>query len=131
DNFRGWHQLGISMIAKKKVGTHPPLKARDRKKAARIIELVMGDYPSKTINIVIELASPDFKQYLNRTEVATPPEAVTEVLEFGNFSLILTVLGHDSNLLVRADKDNIYVSHFNSRFSANKDGVNYSWEALG
>jgi len=63
--------------------------------------------------------------------VATYPEATTEVLEFGNFSLILTVLGHDSNLLVRADKDNIYVSHFNSRFSANKEGVNYSWEVLG
>ena len=131
DNFRGWYQLGVAMIAKEKVETNPPLKASDRKKAARIIELVMGDYPSKTINIVTELISPDFKQFLNRTEVAAPPEAATEVLEFGNFSLILTVLGHDSNLLVRADKDSFYVSHFNSRFSANQKGVNYSWEALG
>jgi len=128
-NFRGWYQLGVAMISKEKVETNPPLKASDRRKAARIIELVMGDYPSRTINIVTELISPDFKQYLNRTELAAPPKAITEVLEFGNFSLILTVLGHDSNLLVRTDKDNFYVSHFNSRFSMNQKGVNYSWEA--
>lgn len=131
DNFSGWHQLGVTMIAKEKLETHPPLKASDWKKASRIIPLVMDHYPSQTINMVIELISPDFKQFLNRAELAAPPEATTEVLEFGNFSLILTVLGHDSNLLVRADKDNFYVSHFNSRFSANAEGVNYSWEALG
>ena len=129
DNFRGWYQLGIVMIVKEKVKTNPPLKANDRKKADRIIEFVMGDYPSKTINIVTEMIAPDYIQFLNRTEVATPPEATTEVLEFGNLSLILTVLGHDSNLLIRADKDSFYVSHFNSRFSANQKGVNYSWEA--
>jgi hypothetical protein len=131
DNFRGWYQLGVTMIAKERVEKHPSLKASDRKKAARIIELVMDDYPSETINIVIEMISPDFKQFLNQPELATPTEATTEVLEFGNFSIILTVLGHDSNLLVRADKDNFYVSHFNSRFSANQEGVNYSWEAYG
>jgi hypothetical protein len=131
DNFKGWYQLGIAMIAKEKIETNPPLKASDQKKAARIIEIVIGNYPSDTINIVTELISSDFKQFLNRTEVATPPKATTEVLEFSNFSLILTVLGHDSNILVRADKDNFYVSHFNSRFSANQKGVNYSWEAYG
>jgi hypothetical protein len=131
ENFRGWYQFGVAMIAKEKVETNPPLKARDRKKAAQIIGLVMDDYPSETINIVTELISPDFKQYLDRAEVAPPPEAATEVLEFGDFSLVLTVLGHDTNLLVRPDKDGFTVSHFNSRFSTNQEGVTYSYEAWG
>ncbi len=127
-NFRGWHQFGVSMIAKDSLLNKPPLKGRDRKKTVRTIQISMSHFPSKTINMVTEMVSPDFEQYLQSPQVALPPNAVTEVLRFEGFSVVLTMLGHDDNLLVRPTETGFAVSHYNSRFSANQNGVTYSYE---
>jgi len=128
DNFRGWHQFGVAMIAKDNVQNKPCLKGRDRKKAGQIIEISMENFPSKTINMVTEILSPEFEQYLPLPHLAPPPKSVTELLRFTGFSVVLTVIGHDEYLLVRPTESGFAVSHRNSRFSANQKRTTYTYE---
>jgi len=115
-------------VVKDSVENKPCLRGRDRKKANQIIEIAMDNFLSKTINMVTEIASPDFEQYLQLPQVAPPPRAITELLRFARFSIVLTMLGHDESLLVRPTESGFAVSHHNSRFSANQKGVTYSYE---
>ena len=52
-------------------------------------------------------------------------------LPLGHIEAVLTILGQDSDLLVRTLADGFNVSHFNDRFTANAKGVTYTVEAYG
>lgn len=130
DDFRGWYQLGITMIKKETIARNPPLRPRHRKRGGQIVEIPVNAFPSNAINVVTEIVSPDFLQYLEDAEVAPPTGAYTELLDFESFMVVLTVLGHDSNLLIRPRPKGVAISHFNSRFSANAKGFKYSLEGL-
>jgi hypothetical protein len=129
-DFHGWYQLGIAMISKERVSNNPIVKNKDKRKA-EIFEVDLDYFPENTYNVIAELISEDFYPYLNNDEVSKPVDAVEIRIPFGRLSGILTFLGHDHNLIVRADEKNLRVSHFNSRFSANQKGVDYTFEAYG
>jgi hypothetical protein len=47
---------------------------------------------------------------------------------FDRLIIVATVLGHESNLLVRPIAAGVSVTHFNNRFTANAAGVTYNAE---
>lgn len=125
DGFRGWYQLGFSMIAKSRVISNPPVKSRDKKSNIQLQEVDLDLFPSDTLNLFVDLVSIDQARYL-----ASPPEnAVVMELQFGDLQVLLTVLGHDDNLLVRPTQSGVTVTHFNERYSANQPGRTYTVEA--
>ncbi|MBI2595024.1 MAG: hypothetical protein HYW38_02085 [Candidatus Colwellbacteria bacterium] len=126
-NFAGWYQLGTGMIKKDRLSNNPPVKKSDF--SASFIELSLDDYPSDTINIVLELIEPRLISLLKKLNLASPKDAEVQILKFQEPWVILTVLGHEHNLLLKPIADGFRASHFNSRYTTNAPGVQYSYEA--
>ena len=131
DNFKGWYQLGTSMIAKSELLKNPCLKERDRKKALTLQEVDLKAYPSEIINIVVEFLEPSKRELLTSEDVAPPPDATMLVIDSIQPWIVLTILGHEHNLLIKPSEDGFTVSHFNTRYSTNLPGVQYKYEAYG
>lgn len=130
-DFRGWHQFGIVMIQKDRLAANPPVKGRDRKEGNVFAEVSIQPFPAETLNMVVELLHGERREWLSRPAVQPPEGATLKVLELGELLVVLTLLGDDSNLLVRPIPNGFSVSHKNSRYSANAPGVRYTWEAYG
>lgn len=128
-NFEGWYQLGATMVQKSALSKNPNLKSRDRKSQTILKELDLGQFPSNTINLVVELLHPTFQDVLNSESIRPPSDAVLVVVDDITPWIILTILGHDHNLLIKPKKKAFEVSHFNSRYSLNKLGQKYYFEA--
>ena len=126
--FRGWYQLGIAAVTKDELRQNPPVKGRDRSPANILFHVALDDYPSATMNFVIELITPEDAGLLHVASVAPPKDATVYVLKLGSPWVVVTVLGHQHNLLIRPNKDGFTVSHFNSRYSANRAGIEYRYE---
>ena len=131
DDFRGMYQLGLSMVRKSELGKNPCLKERHRKKALAIQEVDLKAYPSDILNIVVELLEPDKREFITSEDIAPPPDATMFVIDSMQPWIVLTVLGHKHNLLIDPKKGVITVHHFNARYSANRPGVTYKFEAYG
>lgn len=129
DQFRGWAQLGFAMVSKEQLARNPPLKARDRKPGNILVTVSIAGLPAGAINLVIELLHRDQRQLLEIREVQPPEYAILKCVELGDLLVVITVLGHDSNLLVRPTANGFQVCHYNDRYSANRPGMTYKFEA--
>lgn len=131
DSFRGLHQLGISMVRKSELRKNPCLKPRTRRKALTLQEIDLEDYPSEILNIVVELLEPGRQEFIASKDIAPPPDATMTIIDAIEPWLVLTILGHEHNLLIEPKGSTIIVHHFNARYSANHPGVEYKFEAYG
>ena len=131
DKFEGWYQLGITMVSKDQLLANSCVKGRDRKQGNILCEISLESIPSDILNLVVELIEPKHHEWLNNTHIAQPPNAKVKVLEFENLWVVVTIIGNEDELLIRPLEDGFQVSHFNSRFSANRKDVEYSYEAYG
>jgi hypothetical protein len=129
--FKGWYQLGTAMLNREALDTNPGVEQRDLKKNIFIHELDLDMFPSRIINVVVELIEPEEEALLNVSSVAPPPEAKTVIIKDITPWIILTFLGHENNLLIKPEIGSFTVSHFNSRFSTNRKGVKYGFEVYG
>lgn len=129
DDFKGWRQMGTSMILKSELPKSPCLKKHDLKKALTLHETDLESYPSEVINIVVEFLEPDKRELMASEDVAPPPDATILVIESVQPWIILTILGHNHNLLIGPKEDGFIVHHFNTRYSTNLPGVQYGFEA--
>lgn len=129
-SFSGWYQLGICGLAKNQIAEKPRLTSRDRRKE-KITYIAVDEFPANAINLVVELISESYLKFLEEPNVQPPNHALTLTLPFGHVRILLTLLGHANNRLIEFSEKGIVVNHFNSRFSANQDGLNYKYEAYG
>jgi hypothetical protein len=127
-DFSGWYQLGMAAISKDLLDTNPALRPRDIRKD-RLYEIDVDAFPANCLNLVVELISEDFWPHLRHPDIQAPQNALEIILPFGRMSVVITVLGHDENLVLTADETVFHVKHFNSRFSSSQEGVQYSVEA--
>jgi len=131
NNFKGWHQVGTSMILKSELLKSPVLAKRDRKKALTLKEIDLEVYPSEVINIVLEFLEPGKLELLESADVAPSLDATVIVIDTVQPWIVLTVLGHKHNLLIEPMEDGFTVHHFNTRYSTNLPGVQYQYEVYG
>ena len=128
-NFHGWFQLGISMIRKSSLGRQPCLKGKDQRGGNKTYLIDLEKFPSGTLNIVAELIEPAEEPLLKLQTLQPPPDAETRVFKHFKPWVVLTILGHDHNLLIRPAENGVSVEHYNSRFSASLLGQQYQYEA--
>ena len=89
----------------------------------------MTSFSASTINIVTELVHRDHRSLLNGLGLEPPTRAIQSSLPLGHLEAVLTVIGHESDLLVLPISDGFMVRHFNDRFTANAKDVEYTFEA--
>lgn len=129
--FSGWHQLGIVMLQTRRLPQSPPLKSRDTREGNVVGEVSVSRFPASTLNIVVELVHRDQRKLLEGLDLNPPGTAIQCTLALGDLEALLTVLGHESDLLMRPLADGFAVSHFNDRFTANARGITYTFEVYG
>jgi hypothetical protein len=117
------------MISKEQLASNPPLKAKDRQPSNIVDTISIDSLPAESINLVVELLHCDLRQLLSKPEIQPPEHAVLRCLELDDLLVVVTVLGHDSNLLLRPTTNGFQVNHYNDRYSANRPGVTYNFEA--
>jgi hypothetical protein len=130
-HFRGWHQLGFVMLVKSMVARNPVVKSRDVRSPNQVIAVPIEDLPSDTLNIVLELVHPDSRRLEESADFRVPDGAIQRRVQIGVLEIFITLLGHESNLLIRPTQDGFVVAHRNERFSTNRKGVTYVAEAYG
>jgi len=131
NDFDSWYQFGTTMFIKELVDGYPCLKDRNINNAIKIVPINLNDYPSNTINMVVEMLNPEMKELLKLDHLAPPQDAKSIIIDGINPSIVITILGHDHNLLIKPKTGSFIVSHFNSRFSTNRKDVVYNYEAVG
>lgn len=131
NDFRGWHQFGIAMVTKTRIAQNPALKGRDQRPGNLVAEVPVAELPADTLNVVVELVHRESLLLVARSGLTAPPGALGYSFSLGELVVVLTVLGRPEELLVQPLPDGFSVRHFNSRFSANAEGVVYTWEAYG
>ena len=129
DQFHGWRQLGLGMVSKEQVAKNPSVKAKDRPPKSILDTIALNMMPGETINLVVELLHRDKRNLLALQELQPPEHAIVKCLELGDLLVVVTVLGHDNNLLVRPTANGVQVSHYNDRYSASRPGATYNFEA--
>lgn len=130
DQFKGGYQLGTSMIEKKLLNENPCLKKRERNRAYLVEEVDMDEFPSDILNILVEFIDPSVLDTISE-KFKTPKYAKTLIISSLEPYIVLTILGHDQNLLIRPQKDGFIVHHYNDRYSLNRKDVQYRYEAYG
>ncbi|MEZ9440847.1 hypothetical protein [Vibrio atlanticus] len=126
--FIGFFNLGTACISKNIVPKLPKVKKKYFNKY-ETYEIDLESFPSDQLNIVSELIEPEYEIPLPASEKCYPPEAVVEVFKYNKLWLILTILGHEHNLLIVPNGKTTTVNHYNERFTANNKGQSYSSEA--
>lgn len=129
DQFRGWTRLGFAMINKDQLARNAPIKPKDRKAGSILATVPIAQLPSETINLLVELLHPDRRHWLETPGVQPPPYAILRCLDMDELLVVITVLGHESNLLVLPTEEGVQVRHYNNRYSANQPGATYTFEA--
>ncbi len=117
------------MVNKEQLASNPPLKAKDRRAPNIVDTISINDLPAEYINLVVELLHCNLRQLLSKPEIQPPEHAVLRCLEFDELFVVVTVLGHHSNLLIRPIDNGVQVNHYNDRYSVNRPGATYSFEA--
>lgn len=130
DVFKGWFQLGTSMIKKKLLEGNPCLKERERRKALTVQEVDLEVFPSEIINMVVEFIEPTYLESISK-KLKPPKDAKTLIISSIKPHIVLTILGHAHNLLIKPNEEGFVVSHYNNRYSTNIKGIQYRYEAYG
>lgn len=130
DDFKGWYQLGTNMIQKSLLKGNPCVKKRERRKALTVQEVELETFPSEIINIVVEFIEPSYLESVSK-DFKPPKDAKTLVIDSIEPYIVLTILGHHHNLLIRTKEDGFAVAHYNNRYSINIKGVQYRFEVYG
>ena len=125
--FSGLFNLGTASISKNIIPKLPKAKKKYFNKYITY-ELDVESYPSNQINIVSELIEPDYLIPLPEQEQCYPPDSVSKIFKETKPWLILTILCHEHNLLIKANASTTTFNHYNERFTANKKGQSYSSE---
>ena len=131
NEFSTWYQFGTTMFLKESITGYPCLKDRNIRKALKIIEVNLDNFPSKVLNIVVEIINPNNIDLLKLENLSPPTDAKTYVIDEVQPSIVITILGHDHNLLIKPQIGSFIVSHYNSRFSTNRKGVVFTYEVIG
>ena len=131
DKFEGCYQLGTSMITKESIGGKPVVRDRDFRRGTVIYEVNLDLFPSITVNLVVEFIEPNKENLLQLPNIAPPLNAKVYLIKEIEPWIVLTILGHDENLLIKPNADGFFVRHINTRYSTNQSGVNYTYEAYG
>ena len=126
NNFKGLFNLGTVCISKRIITKLPKVKKKYFKKCL-VYEIKTNEYPSNDLNIVCELVEPAFS--LDGSENSYPPDATVKIFKEVTPWVILTILGHQHNLLAIPKSYKTEVKHFNERFTLNKKGNSYSSES--
>lgn len=129
DEFRGWTRLGFAMINKDQLARNAPVKPKDRKAGSILATVPIAQMPSETINLFMELLHRDRRHWLKTPGIQPPECTVLLCLELDDLLVVITVFGHESNLLVRPTEEGFQVRHYNDRYSANQPGATYNFEA--
>ena len=80
--------------------------------------------------MLLELVHPD-SQLEQAVDFHVPDGAIQRRLSINGLEIIITLLGHESNLLIRPTQNGFVVAHLNERLSTNRKGVKYVAEAYG
>jgi hypothetical protein len=131
EEFKGWYQLGTAMILRQNLASQPTIRSRDLRGETAIIEIDVEEFPGSVLNLVVELFEPGYEPSRESPETAPPLDAHVIFVKELDPWIIITVLGHDHNILIRPLADGFRVSHINSRYTANSKGVDYTYEAYG
>lgn len=126
-NFTGMHQLGMIMLTKDTIPLYPPIKESDFKKA-NIFEIDIDRFPSDSLNILIEMIEQN-KSLVSNQDTKPPENAVVSIIKDFSPWIIISILGHDNNLLVKSEENGFVVNHINKRYSANVEGAEYLYES--
>ncbi len=130
EQFQGWYQLGLGMVLKSSLHNSPELKSKDRKH--QVYQVDIDQFPSDALNLVAELLDPQKSSLLDEEEMHPPADAQVIKIVSSNPWIIVTILGHDHNLLVApydGDFKGVRCRHINKRYSASLPGSRYSFEA--
>lgn len=125
--FSGLFNLGTVCFSKNIVPKLPKAKKKYFNRYTAY-ELDLESFPSSQINIVSELIEPEYEIPLLEEEKCYPSDAVIKEFRETKPWLILTILGHEHNLLAIQNDKSTLVNHFNERFTLNKKGQEYSSE---
>ena len=129
-NFHGWFQLGSGMILKSSLEKCPKLKQKHLK--YHVVKVDIDKFPSNALNIVADLLGPNQNELLNNTDMAPPKDSEVIEITCSNPWVIVTILGHDHNLLISpydGEFKGVKCRHFNKRYSASTKGLSYRFEA--
>jgi len=129
DSKTVWVQLGISAFRKEVVGTFPITKQSDLKRHS-IYEIDLNQFPCEVLNFIVECISPEV---LRAIPDDLQPPTYAEVITIDEWEpyVIISILGHELNQIIKFENGIIKVHHFNDRFSANRPGITYKFEAIG
>jgi hypothetical protein len=128
--FDGLYCLGINLFHKWTVATLPSLKSKNIRNDI-IYEVDIESFPSKNINIYVEILSDNIDIDLLFVNKNTCPPNDAETITIKDFKpwVIVTILGHN-NLITDYADNGVQVNHFNDRFSMNRNGKQYEIEQI-
>jgi len=130
NSFCGWLSLGMGMLLKTSFPHNPELKARDKKHHLNFVDI--DCFPSDALNIVVDLIEISQKNMLQEENMQPPKDALVFEFISNNVMLLITILGHDHNLLIcpyDGDFKGVKCRHFNKRYSASPPGGQVDFEA--
>lgn len=118
------------MLLKTSFPHNPELKASDKKHHIKFVDI--DCFPSLTLNIVVDLIEISQSSLLQKEDMQPPKDAL--ILDFisNNLMVLITILGHDHNLLIcpyDGDFKGVTCRHFNKRYSASPPGEQVELEA--
>ncbi len=128
--LQGWFNLDFGMLLKSALCNSPELRNRDQKHQISYVDI--DEFPSETLNLVVDLLEPGRQELFLADDMLPPKDAQVIEIKSTDPWLFVTILGHDHNLLVSpydADFKGITCRHFNKRYSANAPGKRYGFEA--
>ena len=130
NQFQGWFNLGLGMLLKSSLENNPKLKKKDKKYHIHFVNIDM--FPSKALNIVVDLLEPNRLDLFLPRDMQPPTDAHIIEITSSNPWIFVTILGHDHNLLIspyNGDFKGVTCRHFNKRYSASLPGSRYAFEA--
>lgn len=129
-HFQGWLNIGIGMLLKTALINNPELKNKDKKYCIQYVDL--DSFPCDSLNLVIELLKSNHKELLQSKDMEPPRDAQVFEYWMEEISILVTILGHEHNLLVSpydGDFKGVTCRHFNKRYTASPPGGNMEFEA--
>jgi hypothetical protein len=129
-HFQGLYKLGMGMLLKSSRSDDPKLTNKDRK--GQVYEVDIEQFPSDTLNLVAELLEPNRFDLISDETMRSPMDALIIEVTTSRPWVLITLLGHDHNLLIapyNGEFQGVTLRHFNSRYTASPPGGKISYEA--